>query len=139
MKTSLHHLLEQRASSHGGDPALTFRDRTCSYGELWREAAAVAAGLVRLGLRRDDRVAVFLDKRIETVTSVFGTSAAGGVFVPVNPVLRPQQVSYILRDCGVRVLVTTPERLDLLWDELLECPSVELVVVVSPTPATPRD
>ena len=45
---------------------------------------------------------------------MFGASAAGGVFVPVNPLLRPQQVGYILDDCGVRVLVTSPERLELL-------------------------
>ena len=41
-------------------------------------------------------------------------SAAGGVLVPINPLLRPPQVGYILRDCDVRVLVTTSERLALL-------------------------
>ena len=37
---------------------------------------------------------------------------AGGVFVPINPVLKAKQVAYILDDCSVRVLVTTPERLE---------------------------
>ena len=46
--------------------------------------------------RREERVAIWLEKRVETVATVFGTSAAGGVFVPVNPVLRPPQVAYIL-------------------------------------------
>ena len=36
------------------------------------------------------------------------------MFVPVNPLLKPEQVGYILRDCNVRVLVTSPERLALL-------------------------
>ena len=130
MKTSLHHLLEQRAYSHGDDPALTYRDTTCTYAELWRDATKVASGLVELGLGRDGRVAVFLDKRIETVDSIFGISAAGGVFVPVNPLLRPQQVAYILKDCDVTTLITTPERLDLLSDELGACESIEHVVVV---------
>ena len=49
---------------------------------------------------------------------IFGRSAAGGVFVPVNPLLKAKQVGYILDDCAVRVLVTPPERLDLLRDEL---------------------
>ena len=130
MKTSLHHLLEQRAYSHGDDPALTYRDTTCTYADLWRDATKVASGLVELGLGRDGRVAVFLDKRIETVDSIFGISAAGGVFVPVNPLLRPQQVAYILKDCDVTTLITTPERLDLLSDELGACESIEHVVVV---------
>ena len=81
---------------------------------------AFAAGLRQLGLERGDRVGVYLDKRIETVVALFGTSAAGGVFVPINPLLRAHQVGYILADCGVRVLVTSPERLELLRDELGE-------------------
>lgn len=136
MRTNLHHLLEHRAFSHGDDPALTFKETTVSYGELWGRAVGVASGLLQLGLRRDDRVAIFLDKRIETVAAVFGTSAAHGVFVPVNPLLRPQQVSYILRDCGVRVLITSPERLELLEQDLEGCPSVEHVVLVDGGHAT---
>ena len=58
--------------------------------------------------------AIYLDKRFETVIAAFGTAAAGGVFVPVNPLLKAEQVGYILRDCNVRVLVTSPERLALL-------------------------
>ena len=42
----------------------------------------MAAGLTRLGLEREQRVAIFLDKRIETVAAIFATSAAGGAFVP---------------------------------------------------------
>ena len=97
----------------------------------------MAAGLDGSALDRGDRVAVYLDKRIETVTSIFGTSAAGGVFVPVNPVLKPKQVAYILADCSVRVLVTTAERLALLADELAET-SVEHVVVIGDAPACLR-
>jgi acyl-CoA ligase (AMP-forming) (exosortase A-associated) len=64
------------------------------------------------------------------VVSVFGTSAAGGAFVPINPLLKPQQVAYILDDCDVRVLVTSAERYDRLRDQLPHCPSVETVVVL---------
>ena len=62
-----------------------------TYGELWARARQVAGGLAELGLERGDRVAVFLEKRIETVAAIFGTSAAGGVFVPVNPCFAPHR------------------------------------------------
>ena len=81
-------------------------------------------------MAREQRVAVYLDKRIETVAAIFGASAAGAAFVPVNPLLRPAQVGHILRDCDVRVLVTSPERLALMRDELASCPTVEDVVLV---------
>ena len=130
MRAALHHLLEERAHTHERDAALTYGDETLSYGQLWETVARFAVGLTELGLGTDDRVAVFLEKRLETVESVFGVSAAGGVFVPINPLLKPQQVAYILDNCSVRVLVTTAARLALLAPALEECPTVERVVVV---------
>jgi acyl-CoA ligase (AMP-forming) (exosortase A-associated) len=127
--TQLHHIVARSARRRPDAPALTFKQTTLSHAELWDDVVAFAAGLGELGLNRGERVAVFLDKRIETVTSIFGTSAAGGVFVPVNPVLKAKQVAYILADCSVRVLVTTPERLELLKEELAQT-AVEHVVVL---------
>ena len=112
MRTQLHHIVAEMARARGDSPALTFKDHSVSYGELWREIVGIAASLRRIGLERGERVAVYLDKRIETVSAIFGTSAAGGVFVPVNPVLRPKQVAYILNNCNVRVLVTSAERFE---------------------------
>src|SRR4051794_41859702 len=129
MRTQLHQIVADAARRRGDSPALTFKETTLTYGELWDQVVAFGAGLKGIGLRRGERVAVFLDKRIETVVSIFGTSAAGGVFVPVNPVLKAKQVAYILADCSVRVLVTTAERLELLRDELDQT-AVEHVVVL---------
>jgi acyl-CoA synthetase (AMP-forming)/AMP-acid ligase II len=94
--------------------ALSHGDQHTRYGELAQAIDAYAGGLVRLGLLRGERVAIYLEKRIETVVASFGTAAAGAVFVPLNPMLKPDQVGYILRDCGVRVLVTSPDRAALL-------------------------
>ena len=129
MRTQLHEIVSDMAGRRGEAPALTFKETTISYAELWEDVSAFASGLNRIGLVRGERVAVYLDKRIETVVSIFGASAAGGVFVPVNPVLKAKQVSHILADCSVRVLVTTAERLELLSEEFAQT-SVEHVVVV---------
>jgi acyl-CoA ligase (AMP-forming) (exosortase A-associated) len=133
MPTQLHQIVAEMARRRGDAPALTFKDRTMSYTELWDNVVAFASGLNRIGLERGERVGVYLDKRIETVTSIFGSSAAGGVFVPVNPVLKAKQVTHILEDCSVRVLVTTGERLELLRDELAQT-AVEHVVVLGDAP-----
>lgn len=139
MRTQIHHLVEETAKTHGDAAALTYKDVTVTYSELWREVASAGSALKSLGICRGDRVAVYLDKRIETVAALFGTSAGDGVFVPVNPLLRPRQVGYIVRDCGARVLVTSPERLALLHQELQECKSVEHVVVVGQPPSAEPD
>jgi acyl-CoA ligase (AMP-forming) (exosortase A-associated) len=139
MRSQVYHLLAESAAVRAGAPALTFNDVTVTYAQLWREVDGFCGGLSALGLRRGERVAVYLDKRVETVTALFGASAAGGVFVPVNPLLKARQVSYILQNCDVRVLVTSPERLALLQEELGQCKSLEHVVLVGHGPAAAPD
>jgi acyl-CoA ligase (AMP-forming) (exosortase A-associated) len=136
IKTNLSHLVRQGALLYGPAPALTYRETTCSYAELWRLTCGFASGMAEIGLRRDDRVAVFLEKRIETAVAIFGTAAAGGVIVPVNPLLRPQQVGYILADCSVRVLITSPDRFAQLSESLAANSSVDLVILVDERPGT---
>jgi acyl-CoA ligase (AMP-forming) (exosortase A-associated) len=109
---------------------LTIGETTLTYSELWREISIAASGLNLIGLGRGERVAVYLDKSIETVTAMFGASAAGGVIVPVNPVLRSRQVMHILADCEAAVLVTSAVRFESLRGELEECRRLAHVVLV---------
>jgi len=114
--------------------ALTAGLTAVRYGELQAQVRALASGLVGAGLQRTERVAIYLDKRIETVVASFGAPAAGGVFVPLNPLLKPEQVGYVMRDCDVRVLITSPERLPLLAEVLAQCPALRCVVVTGDVP-----
>jgi acyl-CoA ligase (AMP-forming) (exosortase A-associated) len=70
-----------------------------------------------------------MEKRIENVAAMFGAAAAGCVFVPVNPLLKPEQVAYILADCNVRLLATTAERLAQLTPVLERCPDLRAVLL----------
>jgi acyl-CoA ligase (AMP-forming) (exosortase A-associated) len=118
--------------------ALAYREQGMSYGTLAELVDQATRAILALGLARHDRVAVYLEKRPETVVAMFGVAAAGGVFVPVNPVLKAPQVAYILKDCNVRILVTSPDRLYLLAESLKECEDLRAVIVVGATDDTPR-
>jgi acyl-CoA ligase (AMP-forming) (exosortase A-associated) len=111
-------------------PALTYGTATLTYGELDEAVSRFAGGLLALGLQRGERVAIYLEKRFETVIASFGAPAAGGVFVPLNPLLKAEQVGHILRDCNARVLVTSPERLALLQQTLQACDDLRHVVLL---------
>ena len=131
MTTSLlHELITCSADRFPGKTAVIHGDQSVTYDELERQIRAFASALIEAGLRRGERIAVFLEKRIETVAACFGSAAAGGVFVPLNPLLKPDQVGYVMRDCHARVLVTTAERLSLLRDTLRSCPHIRLVIRV---------
>lgn len=127
--TLLNELVAVAAERTPDAPALTYAGVTLSYGMLDAAVTAFASGLMALGLARGERVAIYLEKRFETVVASFGAPAAGGVFVPLNPLLKPDQVGFIVRDCDVRVLVTSPERLSQLGDVLAQCPSLRHVVL----------
>ncbi len=129
IRTNIHHLLAQAAAAAPESPALSYKEETVSYGVLWHAARAAAVQLQELGLQRGDRVAIYLEKRIELVVAMFATSAAGGVFVPINHVLKPAQFGHIVQDSGARFLVTSAERLAQL-PAVLADGSVEHVVVV---------
>ena len=95
-------LLKQGA---GSAPALADRDRRLTYAELDAQVSAVA-GALAARLPEGERVAVWLPKTIECVILLFAILRAGLVMVPVNPVLRGQQVRHILADSGARILIT---------------------------------
>ena len=128
--TLLHELPLATAERSPQHSALAYQTQSMGYGDLAGALTAFAGALVEIGLQRGERVGIFLEKRFETVVGSFGATAAGGVFVPVNPLLKPDQVGHILRDCNVRVLLTSPERLAMLDETLRSCPDLAHVVVI---------
>jgi acyl-CoA ligase (AMP-forming) (exosortase A-associated) len=136
MFSLLPELVLRTADARPGNTALRFRGQSLAYGDLATGVRQFASGLLQLGLARSERVAIYLPKQFETVVAFFGTSLAGGVFVPVNPLLKADQVAHILRDCNVRVLVTSPERAGDLDGVLATCPDLRSLVLVGSNPVT---
>ena len=132
----LHELVRTAALRTPAAPALSSGSSTLTYRQLDAAVQSFASGLVALGLSRVERVGIYLEKRFESVISSFGAVAAGGVFVPMNPLLKSKQVAFIARDCDVRDLVTSPERLSLIAPALTQCPALRHVVVTD-APASP--
>ncbi len=133
----LHHLPAAAAGRAPERIALTAGAEHLPYAALDARIGAFASGLLNLDLDRGERIGVYLDKSIENVIAMFGASAAGGVFVPVNPILKAEQVGYILRDCNVRVLVTSPERFAALADVLASCHDLRHIVLTGPPDPLP--
>ena len=137
--THLPDFVRESAQRSPDAVAVTHGNAGTTYAALDLAIAGFASGLMALGLQRGERVAIYLEKRLETVVASFGATAAGAVFVPLNPLLKPEQVSFILQDCSVRVLVTSPDRLALLVPSLASCEALRQVVLTdtqagAPTP-----
>jgi acyl-CoA ligase (AMP-forming) (exosortase A-associated) len=123
-------LLLSTAERSGDATALADGLVTFTYSELATRTERIAQGLVALGAERLDRIAVFLEKRWETVGSLFAAMRAGCVMVPINPILKARQVRHVLRDGGVRILITSRSRLAALGPILEDCPALKALVLV---------
>lgn len=89
----------------------------------------LAVGLQRAGVKRGDRVGIYLEPSVAQVVSIFGISRAAGVYVPINVLLYPEQVAHIARDCGMTALITTPAQAEKLAPVLKDLPSLKFLVL----------
>jgi acyl-CoA ligase (AMP-forming) (exosortase A-associated) len=106
-----HHLLEESAGRFPGKPFLVEPGRTLTCAETADRARRVAAALLEAGLAPGGHVGIYADKNIDQVLAMFGAWMAGGVVVLLNPILARDQVLHIVRDCGIRTLAVTADKL----------------------------
>lgn len=91
-------------------PALFWGERVYAYRELWEMSLGTSFHLRNhLGVRPGDRVALWLKNRPEFISSFFGILLSGACVVPINSFLKPDEVSFILEDAGIDLLVTDTE------------------------------
>lgn len=131
MKSSylLHHLVFASAQDQPHKTALRHLEQSLTYSELSRQCLQFARCLIDAQISDQERVAIYLEKRFEFVISCFGASCAGNIFVPINPILKPDQVLHILHDSGAKVLITSQERFEYLKSTLSNDLDLELIVI----------
>jgi acyl-CoA ligase (AMP-forming) (exosortase A-associated) len=126
------HLLRESARRAPQKEALVHGGERLSYSEVAQRVDGFAAGLQAAGLRRGDRMGIYLEASIPQALSIFGIPRAEAVYVPINALLHAEQVMHIARDCGMKGLITTAAKLSSLAEVLPQIPSLEFLVVVGP-------
>jgi len=110
----LHHLLVESAHEYPDNEAIRYDGQSLTYAQLNRITNQVARMLQEIGVRRGDRVGIYVHKSLASIISVFGILKAGGVFVPLDPNAPVKRLAYITRNCDIQVLVTSTEQLSSL-------------------------
>jgi amino acid adenylation domain-containing protein len=106
----LHHLLTDSAARWPEKQAVRERGEELTYGQLDRLTNQLARTLWSAGVRRGDRVGIYVHKSLASIVSIFGILKAGGVYVPLDPSAPPSRLAYITRNCDVRVLLTASDK-----------------------------
>lgn len=89
---------KRSAANDGAGGRLTYR-------ELDQRARKLAAKLADAGVRRGDRVAIWLPREVDMIVALLGTLMTGGCYVPLDPEYPEERLRFILEDCGASVLV----------------------------------
>jgi long-chain acyl-CoA synthetase len=100
-------LLARAVTRYDAKPAFEYRDRKITYAEFGRRVDAFAAGLMRLGIAKGDRVALYLPNCPAQPTALFAVARIGGIVVNLSPLDAERELVHKLRDSGARTLVST--------------------------------
>jgi 4-hydroxybenzoate-CoA ligase len=125
--------LLDRNVDEGRAEKLAFTDtvRELTYGDLQAQSRRAANMLRRLGVRREERVAMIMLDTIDFPILFLGAIRAGIVPVPLNTLLTSDQYAYVLADCRARVLFISEALLPVVKDMLGRMPDLEHVIVSS--------
>ncbi len=102
---TLHDLLHNAAESDANKAAVVDGKAEHTYEDLEGQSAALGAALVDAGVKKGDRVGVLMEKAPEAIVAMLAASRIGAAYVNLNPLFKPPQVSYVARDCDIRVMV----------------------------------
>jgi fatty-acyl-CoA synthase len=112
--------LDACAQRHGERTFVITDDDVLTYGDVAEESAALARGLVALGVRPGDRVGLLMANYPEFVTVKFAIARTGAIAVPLNFLYRSDELRFVLSDSGCRVLVTMTGFGDLDYQGMLD-------------------
>lgn len=107
-------MLRARAAERGDADALVFPSERRSHAELNAAARQWAKALIAVGVEPGENVGILLTTRPEFVEVLFGIAMAGAVAVPVNARYQAGELSFLVRDADLRLLVTTGRMADSL-------------------------
>ncbi|MCM8763246.1 MAG: AMP-binding protein, partial [Candidatus Omnitrophica bacterium] len=108
--------------------ALVFGAKKINYKTLDNLTDEIAAGLLNLGIKKQDKIAVFLDNCPEFVISYYAILKAGAVVVPINYMFKIEEAKYILEDCGAVCIITSRAYVDMAEELRLRVESLKIII-----------
>lgn len=106
----LSHSLDHWSERAPERDAMRFGQAALTYGEWLRRADALARALSEQGVRKGDRVGIYLNKSLESAIAIYGIWKAGAAYVPLDPLAPAARLAFVLNDCGVRHIVSSPAK-----------------------------
>jgi len=88
-------------------PALSCSGQQMSYRELDEKSNQLAQALLQLGVKAEDRIGIFMHKGLELGVAIYGILKSGCAFVPLDPFMPVERLSFITDDCDIQILISS--------------------------------
>ncbi|WP_420630853.1 amino acid adenylation domain-containing protein [Candidatus Leptofilum sp.] len=108
---SLAQALDKTAVTHPDRDALRCNGKGITYVTLQQQTDNLAYLLQQQGVKRGDRVGIYINKDIESAVSIYGIMKAGAAYVPLDPFAPVERLSYVITDCQIDVVITKPNKM----------------------------
>ena len=125
----LQQLLTLSADRYPNKEAVVYKKDKMTFQYLERISNQLAYILRECGVNRGDRVGIYLNKSIESVVAIFAILKAGAAYVPLDPSVPIKRVSYIIDDCGMKVLIGTHKKIANLGHVLPHSSSIQYLII----------
>jgi long-chain acyl-CoA synthetase len=99
--------LQRSAAKFRSKTAIIAKGKEYSYGQFKNEAENLAKYLIHAGIRKGDKVSVYMDNSWQSVVSIYGATLAGAVFIVINPQTKADKLKYILNDSETKIIVSS--------------------------------
>jgi acyl-CoA synthetase (AMP-forming)/AMP-acid ligase II len=109
--------------------AIIVKNKEYSYQLLKDHAEKLAAYFVKAGIKKGERIGIYLDNSWECIVSIYAATISGGVFLVINPQTKADKLNYILNDSEAKILVTAQALKNQLCTALIHTPHLKNVVV----------
>ena len=100
----LFYFLEESARKYPDTPCTIFKGARISFKEMNEITDQVAAAIIDLGVKKGDRVGIFIPNTPQFVMTYFGILKAGGVVVAINPLYTPREIEMQVNDAGIEIM-----------------------------------
>ncbi|HEY61950.1 MAG TPA: long-chain fatty acid--CoA ligase [Anaerolineae bacterium] len=104
-KVPLFYFLEESARKYPDKPCTIFKGAEISYKEMNNLTDRLAAGLAEIGVKKGDRVGIFIPNTPQFLMAYFATLKAGGIVVATNPLYSPKEIEHQANDSGMEVMI----------------------------------
>ncbi len=120
--------IDRTAEDASDRDAFCIPGHSLTYGELVERSTQLAKLLAEDGVRRGDRVGIFMPRSLESAIAVYGIMKAGAAFVPIDPHLPVAGLRRLINDCGINVLASHNDQASILQQLIAEKTSVQAIV-----------